>query len=469
MRLWQSLQSLQKLVPHLGQRDRRPSGRRRGVYCTLRGERLEERLSLSTLPSGFVESLVAGGMNVPTAMALAPDGRIFVAEQTGGLRVIKNGALLATPFLNVAVNSAGERGLLGVAFDPAFAVNHFLYVYYTTADSPLHNRVSRFTAQGDVVVPGSETVILELDNLSGATNHNGGAIHFGADGKLYVGVGDNAQGSNSQNLANRLGKMLRINSDGTIPADNPFVATASGANQAIWAIGLRNPFTFAVDPQNGRMFINDVGQNTWEEINDGVAGANYGWPQAEGPSTNPAFRSPLFAYGHGAGNTAGCAIAGGAFYSPEDNQFPAEYDGDYFFADLCNDWIRSFDPATGSAAQFATDLPAGTVDLFVDPSGSLFFLSRGAGSNTGSVFQIDFPDGQHTAPWQNSLNPADVNGQDGVTTNDALIVINDLNANNPRLLPAPTADRPPPYLDVNGDGFVAPIDALIVINVLNSS
>ena len=133
------------------------------------------------------------------------------------LRVIKNGALLATPFLSVTVNSSGERGLLGVAFDPDFASNQFVYVYYTATTPTVHNRVSRFTANGDVAVPGSETVLLDLDNLSGATNHNGGAIHFGPDGKLYVAVGENANGANSQTLTNLLGKILRINPDGTHP------------------------------------------------------------------------------------------------------------------------------------------------------------------------------------------------------------------------------------------------------------
>ena len=429
------------------------------------------RLSLSTLPSGFVESLVTGGLTAPTAMAIAPDGRIFVAEQGGALRVIKNGSLLANPFLNVAVNAVGERGLLGIAFDPEFALNQYVYVYYTTANSPIHNRVSRFTANGDVAQANSESVILELDNLSSATNHNGGAIHFGADGKLYVGVGDNALGSNAQTLNNRLGKMLRITADGSIPNDNPFVSAATGANRAIWATGLRNPFTFAVNPETGRMFINDVGQNAWEEINDGIAGANYGWPQVEGPSNNPAFRAPLFAYGHGDGNSSGCAIAGGAFYNPDNNQFPSDYAGDYFFADLCNSWIRRFDVASGSASSFATDLPPATVDVQVDQDGGLLYLSRGAGGASGAVYQIEFPGSNSDAPWQNALNRADVNGLDGITTIDALIVINDLNANNPRELPnpPPTPDHPPPYLDVNGDNHVAPIDALIVINVLNVS
>ena len=139
-------------------------------------------------------------------------------------------------------------------------------------------------------------MILELDNLSGATNHNGGALAFGPDGKLYAAVGENANGANAQTLANLHGKMLRLNSDGTIPTDNPFYTTATGRNRAIWALGLRNPFTFAFNPNGPEMFINDVGQNTWEEINDGRAGANYGWPTTEGATSDPRFVSPRYAY-----------------------------------------------------------------------------------------------------------------------------------------------------------------------------
>lgn len=247
----------------------------------------------ATVPAGFDDTLIASGLNRPTAMALAPDGRLFVCEQGGTLRVIKNGALLSTPFLSVTVNSVGERGLLGVTLDPNFATNKFVYVYYTATTPTIHNRVSRFTAAGDVALTGSETIILELETLV-ATNHNGGAIHFGLDGKLFVAVGENAVGSNAQTLNNRLGKMLRINSDGSIPTDNPFFGTASGANRAIWALGLRNPFTFAVEPLSGDLFINDVGANAWEEINPGVAGGNYGWPTTEGETSDPALpKSPL--------------------------------------------------------------------------------------------------------------------------------------------------------------------------------
>src|SRR6185436_11474302 len=293
----------------------------------------------ATLPAGFTESAITGLSN-PTAMEIAPDGRIFVCQQGGSLRVIKNGVLLPAPFVTLSVDPNGERGLLGIAFDPNFATNNFIYLYYTVPSTPRHNRVSRFTANGDVVVPGSEAVILELDNLSSAMNHNGGAIHFGPDGKLYIAVGENATPTNSQTLANRLGKMLRINSDGTIPADNPFFNTATGDNRSIWALGLRNPFTFAFQPGTGRLFINDVGQDTWEEINDGIAGSNYGWNLSEGPTSNPAFRSPLFFYGHGIGATVGCAIAGGAFYNPNTVRFPQSFVGKYFFADLCSNWIR---------------------------------------------------------------------------------------------------------------------------------
>ncbi|HYJ89148.1 MAG TPA: PQQ-dependent sugar dehydrogenase [Pyrinomonadaceae bacterium] len=339
----------------------------------------------ATLPSGFTEAQISG-LPGPTAMEIAPDGRIFVCLQGGQLRVIKNGALVPTPFLSLTVDASGERGLLGVAFDPNFQSNNFIYVYYTATTTPRHNRVSRFTANGDVALAGSEFAILDLENLSAATNHNGGAIHFGPDGKLYVAVGDNANGANSQTLNNRLGKMLRINSDGSIPSDNPFFNTATGLNRSIWALGLRNPFTFAFQPGSTRMFINDVGQNTWEEINDGIAGSNYGWPNTEGVTSNPGFRSPLFSYGHGNSATTGCAIAGGAFYNPGQNQFPASYTGKYFFADLCSGWIRVFDPATNTASGFATGVSS-PVDLKVSADGSLYYLAIGS----GSVFRVQFP------------------------------------------------------------------------------
>ena len=359
-------------------------------------------VNAATVPTGFTDAVVASGLNNPTAMALAPDGRIFVCQQGGALRVIKNGVLLATPFLTVPVDSAGERGLLGVAFDPNFVSNQLVYIYYTATTPTIHNRLSRFTASGDVALAGSETIIMEMPNLSSATNHNGGAIHFGPDGLLYIAVGDNANGANAQSLATRLGKMLRITSTGAIPTNNPFFNTATGDNRAIWALGVRNPFTFSFQNGTGRMFINDVGQNVWEEINDGIAGSNYGWPTCEGfcNPPNPSFRDPIFAYQNDAST---CAITGGAFYNPTINQFPAQFVGNYFFADFCGGWIRRLDPANGNAvSDFATGVSL-PVDLKVSPDGFLYYLARGAGAVGRIGFQAS---GDNIAPTVAITSPA---------------------------------------------------------------
>ncbi len=368
----------------------------------------------ATLPSGFSETRVATGLASPTAMAIAPDGRIFVTEKGGTLRVVKNDALLPQPFLSVSVNTESERGLLGVAFDPDYGSNRFVYVYYTTAAAPIHNRVSRFTASStnaDVAQAGSEVVLFELPTL-GAGNHNGGAIHFGNDGKLYIGVGENAVRTNAPSLSTPLGKLLRINADGSIPTDNPFYSSTSGTARAIWARGLRNPFTFAVDRVSGRIHINDVGENTWEEVDQGVRGSNYGWPQVEGP--DPAgvsgVRYPLYSYQHAGVN---CAIVGATFYRPFVPRFPAAYDGRYFFGDLCGGFIRvSSPPDYSSAAGFATGISS-LVDIQAHPDGSLYYLAQGNGdlyrvqaTTSSVVFYDDFESnrgwtltgGQNSAP-----------------------------------------------------------------------
>jgi glucose/arabinose dehydrogenase len=336
-----------------------------------------------TLPSGFTEFPVASGLSSPTAMAFAPDGRIFICQQGGSLRVVENGALVSAPFLSLTVDSAGERGLLGIAFDPNFASNNFIYVYYTVP-SPLHNRVSRFTAgtgaNRNSVVPGSEMILLDISDATaspGASNHNGGALKFSLDGKLMIAIGERANTSNSQVLTNLLGKMLRMNPDGSIPTDNPFFGSATGSNRLIWALGLRNPFSFDVQPGTGRIFINDVGGGSWEEVNDGGSGVNFGWPNTEGPTTNPSFRSPLYAYSH----SSGCAIVGAAFYNPPTPGFPPDYTGDYFFADLCSNWIRVLDASSGytQATTFATETSSSPVDLETGPDGALYYLARGGG------------------------------------------------------------------------------------------
>ncbi|HKG14532.1 MAG TPA: PQQ-dependent sugar dehydrogenase [Pyrinomonadaceae bacterium] len=358
--------------------------KRRALACSLALASLLVCTAASraaSLPEGFTERRVAEGLTGATAMAFAPDGRLFVCQQDGRLRVVKGGELLTEPFATFEVDSTGERGLLGVAFDPDFASNGFVYVYYTVATTPRHNRVSRISADGDRAVPNSETLIYRLDDLSGATIHNGGAMHFGPDGKLYVAVGENAQGAVAQSLESDFGKILRLNPDGSIPSDNPFADPSNGGRRAVWTLGLRNPFTFAFSRTTSRLFINDVGENTWEEINEGVAGANYGWPAAEGPTTDSNLRAPFYAYQHDEGDVRGCAVTGGDFYDPPPAQtaaqFPSEYAGKYFFADFCGGWIRTLDVSDGSTQPFASGIPL-PVDLKVGPDGHLYYLARGS-------------------------------------------------------------------------------------------
>ena len=336
------------------------------------------------VPAGFTrnESWITG-LSGATAFAQAPDGRMLVAQQSGALRVVKNAALLATPMLSITVDSSGERGLIGVAVHPNFATNGYVYVYYTTTAGGAHNRISRFTASGDTA--GNELVLVDLPALSSATNHNGGAIHFGADGKLYAGVGENAVSSRSQDLSTPFGKLLRFNDDGTIPTDNPFYATQTGQNRAIWAFGLRNPYTFAVQPGTGRIHINDVGEVTWEEINLGTAGANYGWPSTEGLTSASGITGPLFTYKHGdvspvgsgtGGFMVGFCIAGGTFY-PASGPFPAPYRKNYFFADYGTRFIARLDPANGYAAYAFSSVQDSPVDMLAGADGALYVLTRG--------------------------------------------------------------------------------------------
>ena len=335
-------------------------------------------------------------------------GRSLVRDREGGkLRVINtNGELLDQPFVDISdqVNARGERGLLGIAFDPDFDIDNpgddYVYVYYTRKASDgtlVHNRVVRFKADSTDpnIAAGSEELVFRLNNLrkrgQEADNHNGGAIHFGTDDKLYVAVGDNKRDRTAQSMNILLGKMLRIEPEPNaepntnIPQDNPFYDVAEGENRAIWAKGLRNPYTFAVQPVTGKLHINDVGEQRWEEINVGEAGANYGWPHVEGPR-NSRFTEPIFAYRHGSGSNRGCAITGGTFYNPQTVQFPAEeYEGDYFFADFCNGWIRRLDADGEGVSGLVTgaNLP---VDLKVSQDGSLYYLELGS----GSVYKIQY-------------------------------------------------------------------------------
>jgi glucose/arabinose dehydrogenase len=349
---------------------------------------MEERVLMSTLPRSFVQTVVARRLVEPSGLVAIPDGRLFLIQQTGQVRVIQNGRLLAAPLLTVTTDSSVERGLVGITIDPNFATNHYLYVYYTVPGTPAHNRVSRFTVSGNTASPSSEDVLLDLPPL-GDGHHNGGSLQFGADGKLYIAVGENDVPANSQSLSTPLGKILRINPDGTIPTDNPSYNQRTGINRAIWAMGLRNPFSTAVQPGTGLYYINDTGQDTWEKIDKGVPDANYGWPITENATGDTRFQNPLYVYNHGRNDSNGAAITAGTFYNPAKAQFPAAYVGRYFFGDI-KGWVKVYNPANGAVSNFASKLPTVLDGLAVDPSGALYVVSRGNGNNSGSLLKIQF-------------------------------------------------------------------------------
>ena len=342
------------------------------------------------VPPGFTDTLVAN-VAEPTALASAPDGRLFVTSHPGLVRIIKAGALLETPALDITAVTCSnwDNGLNGIALDPSFPTNPWVYLYSTRNEAgTCLNRVSRYTIAGDVIDPASE-VVLARGITSQGTFHNAGDLAFGHDGMLYVSVGDggcdyatptNCAGDNdaARDRHVPLGKILRITPTGGVPPDNPFASNRDrcapdGVTKVgkfcpeTFAWGLRNPFRMAFDPNapGVRFFINDVGQNTWEEINEGKAGADYGWNVREGhcalgsttscSPTNPppsGMTDPIFDYGR----TEGCgSITGGAFVP--DGVWPSEYDGDYLFCDYVCGRIFRLEP-DGSGGYTRTDFAA---------------------------------------------------------------------------------------------------------------
>jgi len=335
---------------------------------------IQTALSAAVLPPGFVEVPLATGLD-PTAMALAPDGRIFIAEKYGAVRIVENGQLLPDPFVQLNVDNYNERGLSGIAFDPDFAQNGYIYVYYTVKNSE-HNRLSRIKAIGNYAATASEEILLELPPMAG-TIHNGGAMAFGPDGKLYLAVGDGQDGAAAPSLQSLLGKVLRLNPDGTVPPGNPFSLQTTGILQSIWAVGLRNPFSMTIQPGTGRIFVCDVGSQYFEEVNHIEAGMHYGWNLLEGPRnaqnvpTN--YRDPFYAYPH----TLGCSVVGAAFYNPPTPLFPAAYVGQFYFADYCQGYIKMLDPATGILGPvFAAQIDR-PLCIMTGRDGELYYISRG--------------------------------------------------------------------------------------------
>jgi glucose/arabinose dehydrogenase len=353
--------------------------------------------------------VVTSGLSSPVYLT-APTGdtaRLFVVEQPGRIRVVQHGVLLGTPFLDITgrVLYGGEEGLLSVAFHPLSATNHFFYVDYTrrnAAGDTVYTMIERYTVSADSNVADSAThkLILRITQPQPVTsyaNHKGGLVMFGPDGMLYIGMGDGGLGGDPENRAQHpdslLGKLLRIDVDHgdpyAIPPNNPF-ATSGGAPE-IWALGLRNPWRFAFDRSAGLLYIGDVGQGAWEEVDVQPAsqgGLNYGWRLMEGAHCyNPTNCSsaglvlPAVENDHSNGQ---CAVIGGFVYRGA--RFPA-LAGQYFYADLCAGWVRSFTYAggtvTGQTSWTLEPSPGSPLSFGEDSRGELYVLSSG-----GTVYRI---------------------------------------------------------------------------------
>jgi glucose/arabinose dehydrogenase/PKD repeat protein len=393
--------------------------------------------SAVTTQPGFADKLVASVGSTMTGLTFTPDGRMLILTKTGQVRVYKDGTLLQTPALDISsrVCSGSARGLVGVAVDPGFgtAGHNYVYLYYSFKKSgvcPIHepansnnpvNRVSRFVMSGDTINRSSEEVL--IDNIPSPNgDHNGGDLHFGKDGYLYVSVGDGQcdyagdSGCSGQNDASRdshilLGKILRITPSGGIPATNPYTgADSARCNldgrtdvgkkcQETFASGLRNPFRFAFDPDASgtRFFIGDVGQGAWEEIDQGKAGADYAWNLCEGTHDNPArpgsvdctaasYTPPIHEYSH---NTGCSAIIGGAFVP--NGAWPAEYDNSYLFGDYVCNKIFELKPKSGGGftqIEFASGLQDSPIDMAFGPYSAgqaLYYITK---ANGGELHRI---------------------------------------------------------------------------------
>jgi glucose/arabinose dehydrogenase len=336
--------------------------------------------------------LVASGLNFPLYLT-APDGdpRLFIVEKGGTIRIVKDGALLPNPFLDISgrVSTGSEQGLLGLAFHPQYATNGRFLVHYT--DAAGETQVSGFRVSGDPDVADAATEVSILQADQPFPNHNGGQLLFGPDGHLYVMLGDGGSagdpGGRGQSLADLLGSLLRIDplDEGgyAVPPDNPFVGTA-GARPEVWSYGLRNPWRATFDPATGDLYIADVGQGRWEEVDvstsaDGAGrGLNFGWKLMEGPDCfvqscdRGGLQLPVLAYGHG----DGCSITGGFVYRGA--AIPA-LQGHYFYSDFCSGWVRSFRLENGGAVdqfQWSRLAPGGNVPSFGrDAAGEMYVMS----------------------------------------------------------------------------------------------
>ncbi|MCF8387434.1 MAG: PQQ-dependent sugar dehydrogenase [Bacteroidales bacterium] len=344
----------------------------------------------------------AMGFDNPLGITHAGDSRLFVVEQQGYIQILDaDGNLLETPFLDISgrVKSGGEQGLLGLVFHPDYKNNGYFYVNYTDQEDSTH--IARFSvdeSDSNLALPNSEYTIMTI--FQPYTNHNAGDLAFGPDGYLYIGTGDGGSGGDPGNRAqdslSLLGKMLRIDVDGsnpyTIPEDNPF-AGLSNVRGEIWALGLRNPWRYSFDSQTGDLWIADVGQNQYEEIDLQAAssggGENYGWRCYEGNheyNTNGCLQSsfytfPVHEYSHD--ETGGCSVTGGYVYRGD--EYPG-MQGHYFFADYCNDMIRTLYEESGEwKVSSQGEYPGNNFSAFGESVDKKLYI---AGLSSGIIYEI---------------------------------------------------------------------------------
>lgn len=353
------------------------------------------RAARTISPSGFTRETVAGGLIEPTAIAFKGT-RILVTEKGGTIRIVRpDGKLRKKPLHSFSVSTEAERGLLGITLHPNFGENGFIYVYYTAGPGAKkysgtpENRVSRLKKpKGGGGY--KEKIILDHIPADGG-HHNAGDIHFGFDGQLYIAVGDSGCCPNdAQGLDTLRGKILRINEDGSIPPDNPFVHTG-GARPETYAFGLRNPWRIAERAVNHTFIVTDVGSETWEEVNSLQAGANYGWPAYEGPCAIPnvdcdpntvnygSTVKPIHWYNHNTGNEIGSVIAGGVF--AEDSNYPDPYANAYFYGDTGGGWVHvlTMDYDNNVTARYDFDEVDSPVAFGQGPDGNIYVLSHSSG------------------------------------------------------------------------------------------
>ncbi len=337
------------------------------------------------LPADLDRVPVASGLDQPTDFRFLPDGRILIVEKTGAVKIVQNADQVTTPVTIGVIAAATDRELGAVELDPNFAENGHFYVAYTTRD--YHDRLSRFTIANDTLDLTSEFVL--LDEADSGAMHHGNTVLFGQDGKLYWAFGDNALNTNGQDLSTIYGKILRLNPDGTIPEDNPFY-NSPNARKEIYAYGFRNPFRMTFTP-NGNLLVGDVGDKAWEELNNVVAGGNYGWPSAEGACDGCGYIDPIYEYPHTPPPVRAGSITTVTVYNG--TALPEQYQNKVFISDYTLRWVKmlTFDPDYTTVLNEQTlDTEAGTtVQLLPGPDGNLYQLNI----YPGTLYRIEASDG----------------------------------------------------------------------------